>query len=372
MIDGRGRVRITDFGLAGLADELVGCSDRAGTPAYMAPEQLEDGKVSVRSDIFALGLVLYEVFTGKRAYDTNDVAELKRLHSSGSVTTPSSGAHEIDPAVDRIIERCLERDPQQRPPSVYAVLGALPGADPLAAALAAGETPSPELVANARDAGGLRPPVAIGLFAALLLSMVIVHFIHAGTTVMPQRSPAVLSVVAEQIMEELGYVDLPGNSVSGYRVNRRLSKSLRSSPLTHDELTELDWPPRYFYWRRWTDGTFVPDDFHFPERLSEFGLTRYATKDATISLDSKGRLRGLIVTPVPSGAARTSVDAVDWSPIFRLAGFDKSGATAIPTVKAPRVHCDELVFRWVLPVGGRTTSKSSGLTIRRRGPDRGA
>jgi serine/threonine-protein kinase len=343
MIDGRGRVRVTDFGLAGLAEELDARRERAGTPAYMAPEQLEDGKVSVRSDIFALGLVLHEVFTGRRAHDTTDVAELKRLHSSGSFTTPSSGTQAMDSTVERIIDRCLERDPQQRPQSVYAVLGALPGGDPLAAALAAGETPSPELVANARGAGGLRPPIAIGLFAALLVSMAITCLIHAGTTVMPQRSPAVLSVVAEQVMEELGYVDLPGNSVSGYDVNRRLSESLRSSPLPYDELTELDWPPRYSYWRRWTDGTFIPDDFHFPESFGVSGPTRDSAKDATVSLDSTGRLRGLLVTPVLSGAVRTSVDAVDWSPVFRLAGLDECGATVTPTVKPPTVHCDELM-----------------------------
>src|SRR5262245_30253510 len=68
MIDGRGRVRLTDFGLAGLADELAATPERAGTPAYMAPEQLESGKVSVRSDIYSLGLILYELFTGKRPF----------------------------------------------------------------------------------------------------------------------------------------------------------------------------------------------------------------------------------------------------------------------------------------------------------------
>jgi serine/threonine-protein kinase len=52
MLDGRGRVRITDFGLAGLVDELEADPQRAGTPAYMAPEQLESGTVSVRSDIY--------------------------------------------------------------------------------------------------------------------------------------------------------------------------------------------------------------------------------------------------------------------------------------------------------------------------------
>ena len=61
----------------------------------------------------------------------------------------------MDPAVDRVIQRCLEHDPQRRPASVYAVLGALPGADPLTAALAAGETPSPDLVADAGNLGGI-------------------------------------------------------------------------------------------------------------------------------------------------------------------------------------------------------------------------
>jgi serine/threonine-protein kinase len=65
MIDGTGKVRITDFGLAGASGQSV----RAGTPAYMAPEQLAGAEVTVRSDIYALGLVLYEIFTGQRALE---------------------------------------------------------------------------------------------------------------------------------------------------------------------------------------------------------------------------------------------------------------------------------------------------------------
>ncbi len=68
MLDGRGQVVITDFGLAGVADEIRGNEIRSGTPAYMSPEQLAGKEVSPRSDIYALGLVLYEVFTGKRAF----------------------------------------------------------------------------------------------------------------------------------------------------------------------------------------------------------------------------------------------------------------------------------------------------------------
>jgi serine/threonine protein kinase len=66
MIDGQGRVRITDFGLAGFAGDFIGKEVYAGTPAYMSPEQLAGRGVSVKSDIYSLGVVLSELFTGKR------------------------------------------------------------------------------------------------------------------------------------------------------------------------------------------------------------------------------------------------------------------------------------------------------------------
>ena len=69
MLNGRGHVVVTDFGLAALADEIPGEEIRNGTPAYMAPEQLAGKEVTVQSDIYSLGLVLYEVFTGKRAFE---------------------------------------------------------------------------------------------------------------------------------------------------------------------------------------------------------------------------------------------------------------------------------------------------------------
>ena len=62
-----------DFGLAAIGD--VG-DVRVGTPAYMAPEQLEGREVTAKSDIYALGLVLYEIFTGRRAFTAATLAEL--------------------------------------------------------------------------------------------------------------------------------------------------------------------------------------------------------------------------------------------------------------------------------------------------------
>ena len=120
---------------------------RAGTPAYMAPEQLEGKEVTSRSDVYALGLVLYELFTGRRAFDAKTLADLVQQHASGTITPPIEIVKTLDPTVERAILRCLDRDPARRPASPLAVAAALPGGDPLAAALAAGETPSPEMVA---------------------------------------------------------------------------------------------------------------------------------------------------------------------------------------------------------------------------------
>ena len=83
MVDGRGRARITDFGLAVAAGEVVE-GEVSGTPAYMAPEQLAGKGASVRSDVYALGLVLYELYTGRKAFDGATFQELQAQARRGS------------------------------------------------------------------------------------------------------------------------------------------------------------------------------------------------------------------------------------------------------------------------------------------------
>jgi serine/threonine-protein kinase len=79
MLDGHGRVRITDFGLAIVQeDEGRAAAEIAGTPAYMAPEQLAGKGATVRSDMYSLGLVLYEIYTGKKAFTAANLAELRQ------------------------------------------------------------------------------------------------------------------------------------------------------------------------------------------------------------------------------------------------------------------------------------------------------
>ncbi|MGA7916861.1 MAG: protein kinase, partial [Candidatus Acidiferrales bacterium] len=78
MLDGRGRVRITDFGLAAISLEPGSDDACAGTPAYMSPEQLSGGEITPQSDLYSIGLVLYEIFTGKRPFDAKTFDDMIR------------------------------------------------------------------------------------------------------------------------------------------------------------------------------------------------------------------------------------------------------------------------------------------------------
>src|SRR5260370_23759180 len=116
----RGEIVIMDFGLAAITDQLSGAEVRNGTPAYMAPEQLKGTGVSAKSDIYSLGLVLYELFTGKRPYDAKNVQQLIDLQYSVNLTSMTSVAADIDPAVEKVIRRCLDPDPAKRPANALA------------------------------------------------------------------------------------------------------------------------------------------------------------------------------------------------------------------------------------------------------------
>ena len=211
MVDGRGRVRLADFGLAAVAEHVAGADIRSGTPAYMSPEQREGREVTVRSDVYALGLVLYEVFTGQQARPEEHL-------------TPSHKVKDLDPAIDRVIERCLEPDPALRPASAPVVAASLPGGDPLAAALAAGETPSPELVAAAGGTGGLRTPVAIACLAAVVAGVALVAWV--GDRVSPfyldlDKPREVLAYEAQQLIGDLGPVPPPVDRARGFTLEGR-------------------------------------------------------------------------------------------------------------------------------------------------------
>src|SRR6202795_2105642 len=106
----------------------------------------------------------WKVFVAKRAFAEKSADKLGGVAAASGDRTPSrpsSVVKDLDPIVEKVILRCLEVEPSSRPPTALAVAAALPGGDPLAAALAAGETPSPQVVAASGEKAGLRPPMAL-------------------------------------------------------------------------------------------------------------------------------------------------------------------------------------------------------------------
>src|SRR5947208_5937162 len=203
MMNKRGEVVIMDFGLAAIADQLNGPEARNGTPAYMSPEQLRGEAVTAKSDIYGLGLVLYELFTGRRPYDAVSVQQLIDMQQSMHLTSVTSVAADVDPVVEKAIRRCLDPDPGRRPLTPLSVMAALPGGDPLAAALAAGETPSPEMVAAAGTVEGMQRRYSVPLLvliAVCLLATIPVRNVRTDVVHSPlDHAIGVLSHEARQV-----------------------------------------------------------------------------------------------------------------------------------------------------------------------------
>ena len=136
----------------------------------------------------------------------NDVGE-------GEPLPPSRFARDIDPRIEDVILACLERDVAARPRSAIAVATALPGGEPLAAALNAGRIPSPEMVAAARQ-NALRPAVAWTLAGCLVAGVGAISFLTRDELrkVAPRRSPPVLVARAQEVIRSLGYNRAPADS----------------------------------------------------------------------------------------------------------------------------------------------------------------
>ena len=332
MLDGRGQVVVTDFGLAGLVDQIPGSDVRSGTPAYMSPEQLEGKEVNAKSDIYSLGLVLYEIFTGKRAFSGESLAELVRTRSELAPSKPSTLVKDLDPAVERVILRCLEADPARRMSSALSVAAALPGGDPLAAALAAGETPSPQMVAAAGETTGLAPRTAVFCLVAAIFGLGVAAFLSIKTSGMerlrPEQSPEVLTHKAKEIVSQLGYTDKPVDSAGDFNYDTDFVKYVEKNDKPHARWDEVlsgrPSPLQYLY--RQSAQYMVPTDFHnfmlVPGIVTDDDPPPTLSGMVNLTLDPRGRLTFFQAIPAQMEESGTHAQAVDWNVLFREAGLD--------------------------------------------------
>jgi len=225
MIDGYGRARITDFGLSRLVSDPAQRGVRGGTLSYMAPEQLQGGEATARSDLYALGIVLYEIFTGGRL----------RM-------PPPPRLSLRDRALAQTILQCLAVDPQKRPASARQVLDAFPAGDPMDAMIAAGETPSPEIVAASRAVTALRP------IHAWLLLIAFVAALAALVIITPRIALPLAPKVLAQWAHAMSQRDFVDDDQWFERSGRRLEFHWRGSPspmlpLAQDGRVRADDPP---------------------------------------------------------------------------------------------------------------------------------
>jgi serine/threonine-protein kinase len=357
MLDGEGNVRITDFGLAGLAESLGEEDVRSGTPSYMSPEQLLGREVSVRSDIYGLGLLLYELFTGRRAFTGRGVAELTRKHRDERPIEPAALVPGLDPAVERAILACLEKEPRRRPGSALVVAAMLTGSDPLEAAIAAGETPSPELVASAGEREGLSRGLAFTLLGLVLAGLAAVPLVGTSMQLVDrlplEKPPAVLEDRARELLRRMGVTAPAADDAWGLLIEKGYLMRVRdtdASPRRWDVLGSGE-PPVLKFWYRQSPRPLLS---YMPAGSVYWSRPPLEVTDmAGVAYDMRGRLQRFYAIPKQfEQDAAGSSQAPDWATLFREAQLPLESMRPVAPQWSPPFDADARAA-WEGPWPGR-------------------
>lgn len=350
MLNKRGEVLIMDFGLAAAADQLHGAEAKSGTPAYMAPEQLKGSEVTHKSDLYALGLVMYELFTGKKPYEAKSIGELIALQEAVQVTSMTTVAADIDPEVEKVIRRCLDPNPSSRPASALSVAAQLPGGDPLAAALAAGETPSPELVAAAKSQG-LRLRYSAPMLGFILVGLIAFPWLKEVSEAIAmapfELPPDALEAKAQQVAADFGYNGRPADTWRLLLFRGGLIEYLRGAQNGNKDWRKLfaAESPILFYYRQspefFATNAQAGMSWDLPPN-TEQGMVK-------VALDSRGNLRQFQGVPPafhPLAEAQAPASELDPKQVFKAAGLEfERFAEVVPQYAPPAASDRHKAFR---------------------------
>jgi hypothetical protein len=207
-----GTVKLMDFGIArGLdpAKSLTG--DIKGTPAYMSPEQADAKSVDARSDIYSLGLVMYEIFCGQRLFTADSPVALAMKHVHEEPAPPELIAPHVPAVIHRVISKCLEKNPGKRFQSVAQLETALSGPQDVFAENTSVITALPAHLAHWQRSDWL-------LLAVAILSVLLFFTMFERTSFAPlmqiPAAPAVFEKMAQDHVRDLGASLPPGSRVS--------------------------------------------------------------------------------------------------------------------------------------------------------------
>ncbi|HEY0701680.1 MAG TPA: protein kinase [Candidatus Acidoferrales bacterium] len=215
------RAVITDFGLAHAQESpgstLTRPGDIVGTPSYMAPEQVEGAEITPATDIYSLGIVIYEMLTGALPFsaDTPLATAMKRLNQPA----PSARARipDLDEKWERAIARCLERNPANRFASVEDVTKALAGEPvPSSARFAPSSGATGQYSGSVSLDRRMRSPVMAVAISAVVLAVLVAGFWllrHRGAETTAQKSDSQIAAsAARRSIAILGFKNLSGSA----------------------------------------------------------------------------------------------------------------------------------------------------------------
>jgi len=316
LIDSNGNVLLTDFGIASVAGSVA--HPRSGTLAYMSPEQLAGREITHLSDIYSLGIVLYELFTGKSLFANKSLEAIGTAQAPGGIPRPSSIVPGIDATIERVILKCLEPEPAQRPQSAKIVAAALRGE----------RTPTPRQLA---DVGTIDPlplwrvaAMAAATFICLSAVCLITTQIQVVNHVPLENSAEVLTARARQIVRSLGWESRHGAAASGFRyqseILRHFRERLGRADMARQWRALVSTPPTPLsFWIEESAQPFVARDFfELPERQ----MDAFLSGTIAIDVDPDGRLSRLSVAPSRADGFPPPGTVADWSLPFGLAGLD--------------------------------------------------
>jgi serine/threonine-protein kinase len=213
IVDGEGKVTVTDFGIARAgASEITQTGSVMGTPHYLSPEQAQGFDVTPVSDLYSVGVILYEALTGRVPFEADSAVAIAMKQVSQPPQRPSSIEPRVSPALDAVVMRALEKDPARRFQSAEAFIAALDAA--LANPGAAGEgtaafAPLPAAVVvepeDEEERRRRRRLIAILVLAAVLLGALLgLALTRDTTTEVPKVTGNQLNV-AISLLEQDGF-----------------------------------------------------------------------------------------------------------------------------------------------------------------------